>query len=159
LAGPVAATWQVHIGFSHQVPGFLDHVASEKAEVARSRHDVNVIVAGRQPAPQWLDMQAAVRHCAIGLGNLTWASNDEGAEPDAVMACADSGRVHVLHKRVPSARIRVVNVVDLMTLQSPIEHPHGVPERDCSAKPAEHRAHVCRFGDDLPEIRDWRWPA
>jgi xylulose-5-phosphate/fructose-6-phosphate phosphoketolase len=260
---------QDHNGFSHQDPGFLDHVANKKAEIVRiylppdantllsvldhclrSRNYVNVIVAGKQPAPQWLDMRAAVRHCSVGLGVWTWASNDVGVEPDAVMACAGDvptletlAAVDLLRQHVPDARIRVVNVVDLMALESPEQHPHGLSEREFESiftrdkpvifafhgyptlihslvyrranaanfhvqgyreegttttpfdmtvlngldrfhlagqvldrvprlqpvtahmqqwlrdKLAEHRAYVNRVGDDLPEVRDWRWPG
>jgi xylulose-5-phosphate/fructose-6-phosphate phosphoketolase len=215
----------------------------------RSRDYVNVIVAGKQPSPQWLDMPAAVRHCTVGVGVWTWASNDAGEEPDAVMACAGDvptletlAAVALLHEHVPDAKIRVVNVVDLMALHAPSEHPHGLPDREFESiftrdkpvifafhgypalvhrlvyrranaanfhvqgyqeegttttpfdmtvlngldrfhlaghalnrvprlqaisahvqqhlrdKLAEHRAYVDRVGDDLPEIRDWRWP-
>jgi xylulose-5-phosphate/fructose-6-phosphate phosphoketolase len=258
---------QDHNGFSHQDPGFLDHVVNKRAEIVRvylppdantllsvtdhclrSRDYVNVIVAGKQPAPQWLDMEAAVRHCRIGLGVWTWASNDAGVEPDVVMACAGDvptletlAAVDLLRTHVPDARIRVVNVVDLMTLVSPGEHPHGLPDREFDLlfthdkpvifafhgypalvhrlihgrsnshnfhvqgyreegttttpfdmtvlngldrfhlaghaldrvlrlravaghvqqflldKLAEHTEYVRRVGDDLPEVRDWRW--
>ncbi|MDQ3189401.1 MAG: phosphoketolase family protein, partial [Pseudomonadota bacterium] len=135
---------QDHNGFSHQDPGFIDHVVNKKADVIRvylppdantllsvtdhclrSRHYVNVIVAGKQPAPQWLDMDSAVRHCTAGLGIWTWASNDEETEPDVVMACAGEvptletlAAVDLLRQHVPDLKVRVVNVVDLMTLQS-----------------------------------------
>jgi xylulose-5-phosphate/fructose-6-phosphate phosphoketolase len=260
---------QDHNGFSHQDPGFLDHVANKKAEIVRiylppdantllsvvdhclrSRNYVNVIVAGKQPSPQWLDMRAAVRHCTVGLGVWTWASNDIGTEPDAVMACAGDvptletlAAVDLLRQHVPDARIRVVNVVDLLALQSAAQHPHGLPDSEFDSiftrdkpvifafhgypslihrliyrrtneanfhvqgyreegttttpfdmtvlngidrfhlaglvldrvdrlqavaahaqqlfrdKLAEHHAYVRRVGDDLPEVRDWRWPG
>jgi xylulose-5-phosphate/fructose-6-phosphate phosphoketolase len=149
---------QDHNGFSHQDPGFLDHVVNKKADVVRvylppdantllsvvdhclrSRNYVNVIVAGKQPAPQWLDMEAAIRHCTAGVGIWEWASNDAGGEPDAVMACAGDvptletlAAVDILRTQIPDIRLRVVNVVDLMTLQSSTEHPHGLtdPEFD-----------------------------
>jgi xylulose-5-phosphate/fructose-6-phosphate phosphoketolase len=147
---------QDHNGFSHQDPGFLDHVVNKKAELVRvylppdantllsvmdhclrSRDYVNVVVAGKQPSPQWLDMDAAIRHCTVGAGIWTWASNDEGLEPDVVMACAGDvptletlAAVDLLHRHLPDARVRVVNVVDLMTLQSPSEHPHGLSDHD-----------------------------
>jgi xylulose-5-phosphate/fructose-6-phosphate phosphoketolase len=147
---------QDHNGFSHQDPGFLDHVMNKKSEVVRvylppdantllsvgdhclrSRDYVNVIVAGKQPAPQWLDMDAAIRHCAQGLGIWTWASNDAGAEPDVVMACAGDvptletlAAVDFLRTHLPDVKIRVVNVVDLMTLQPAGEHPHGISDRE-----------------------------
>ncbi|SDM33707.1 xylulose-5-phosphate/fructose-6-phosphate phosphoketolase [Catalinimonas alkaloidigena] len=147
---------QDHNGFSHQDPGFLDHVVNKKADVIRvylppdantllsvtdhclrSRNYVNVIVAGKQPSPQWLDMDAAVKHCTAGLGIWAWASNDEDGEPDLIMACAGDvptletlAAVTVLRSLVPDLKIRVINVVDLMTLQSPDQHPHGLNDRD-----------------------------
>ncbi|MBN1670381.1 MAG: phosphoketolase family protein [Kiritimatiellae bacterium] len=147
---------QDHNGFSHQDPGFIDHVVNKKADVIRvylppdantllsvtdhclrSRDYVNVIVAGKQPQLQYLGMDAAVRHCTAGLGIWEWASNDEGEEPDVVMACAGDiptletlAAVSILRERVPELRIRVVNVVDLMTLQSKGEHPHGLSDKD-----------------------------
>ncbi|NCT66103.1 MAG: phosphoketolase family protein [Rhodanobacteraceae bacterium] len=147
---------QDHNGFSHQDPGFIDHVVNKKADIVRvylppdantllcvadqclrSRHLVNVIVAGKQPAPQWLDMDAAVKHCASGIGIWEWASNDRGVEPDVVMACAGDvptletlAAVDLLRRHVPQLRIRVVNVVDLMTLQPAEEHPHGLSARE-----------------------------
>lgn len=147
--------WQQdHNGFSHQDPGFIDHVASKKAEVVRiylppdantllsvtdhclrSRDYVNVIVAGKPPQPQWLDMAAAIRHCSVGAGIWRWASNDEGEAPDVVMACAGDvptletlAAVDLLREQLPQLRVRVVNVVDLLALQSPSEHPHGLPD-------------------------------
>jgi xylulose-5-phosphate/fructose-6-phosphate phosphoketolase len=147
---------QDHNGFSHQDPGFIDHVVNKKAEIIRvylppdantllsvtdhclrSRHYVNVIVAGKQPALQYLPMDEAVRHCAAGLGIWQWASNDAGGEPDVVMACCGDvptletlAAVKLLRRHVPDLRIRVVNVVDLMTLQPKTEHPHGLADRD-----------------------------
>jgi xylulose-5-phosphate/fructose-6-phosphate phosphoketolase len=143
-------------GFSHQDPGFLDHVVNKKADVVRiylppdantllsvtdhclrSRHYVNVIVAGKQPALQWLDMDAAIKHCTAGIGIWKWASNDEGAEPDVVMACAGDvptletlAAVDLLRAHFPDLRIRVVNVVNLMTLQPASEHPHGLDDAE-----------------------------
>jgi xylulose-5-phosphate/fructose-6-phosphate phosphoketolase len=147
---------QDHNGFSHQDPGFIDHVVNKKADVVRvylppdantllsvvnhclhSRNYVNVIVAGKQPAPQWLDMNAAIEHCTTGLGIWGWASNDQGTEPDVVMACCGDvptletlAAVDLLRKHVPELKIRVVNIVDLMTLQPATEHPHGLPDRE-----------------------------
>ena len=143
---------QDHNGFSHQDPGFIDHVVNKKAEVIRvylppdantllsvadhclrSRNYVNVIVAGKQPALQYLDIDAAVAHCAAGIGIWTWASTDQGAEPDVVMACAGDvptleilAAAALLREHLPEVRVRVVNVVDLMRLQPREEHPHGL---------------------------------
>jgi xylulose-5-phosphate/fructose-6-phosphate phosphoketolase len=147
---------QDHNGFSHQDPGFIDHVINKKAEVVRvylppdantllsvtdhclrSRNYVNVIVAGKQPALQYLDMDAAVKHCTAGLGIWEWASNDEGGEPDVVMACAGDvptletlAAVDILRQHFSELKIRVVNVVDLMTLQSAGEHSHSLSDKD-----------------------------
>ncbi|MDP1900376.1 MAG: phosphoketolase family protein [Rubrivivax sp.] len=147
---------QDHNGFSHQDPGFIDHVVNKKADVIRvylppdantllcvtdrclrSRNLVNVIVAGKQPAPQWLDMDAAIKHCAAGIGIFEWASNDHGGEPDVVMACAGDvptletlAAVELLRLHLPALKVRVINVVDLMTLQQKEEHPHGLSDRD-----------------------------
>src|SRR5271154_687148 len=258
---------QDHNGFSHQDPGFIDHVMNKKAEVIRvylppdantllsvtdhclrSRNYINVIVAGKQPALQYLDMDAAIRHCTTGIGIWEWASNDKGSEPDVVMACAGDvptletlAAVELLHTHVPQLKVRVINVVDLMTLQSPREHPHGLSDADFDAlftvdKPIvfafhgypwlihrltyrrkchanlhvrgyieegttttpfdmvvltrmdrfslvnevidrvpllaeraayakqalrdklhDHKSYIARYGDDLPDIRDWRW--
>jgi xylulose-5-phosphate/fructose-6-phosphate phosphoketolase len=149
---------QDHNGFSHQDPGFIDHVANKKADVVRiylppdtncllsvadhclrSRNYVNLIVAGKQPAQNWLDMDAAVQHCTAGLGSWAWASND-GGSPDVVMACAGDvptleilAAVSLLREELPDLRIRVVNVVDLMALQPISEHPHGFPDEDFDA--------------------------
>ncbi|MFZ6745999.1 phosphoketolase family protein [Undibacterium sp. JH2W] len=146
---------QDHNGFSHQDPGFIDHVANKKSEVVRiylppdancllsvtdhclrSRNYVNVIVAGKQPEWQWLDMAAAIRHCTVGAGIWQWASNDIGS-PDVVMACAGDvptletiAAVSLLRSYVPGIRIRVVNVVDLMVLQPQSEHPHGLDDNE-----------------------------
>ena len=147
---------QDHNGFSHQDPGFIDHVVNKKAEVVRvylppdansllcvadqclrSRNFVNVIVAGKQRQPQYLDMESAIKHCAAGVGIWPWASNDHDAEPDAVMACCGDvptmetlAAVSILRHLFPDLRVRVVNVVDLMTLQPETEHPHGLSDRD-----------------------------
>ena len=150
---------QDHNGFTHQDPGFIDLVVNKKADVIRvylppdancllsvadhclrSRNYVNVIVAGKHPAPQWLGMDAAVRHCTMGIGIWEWASTDRGAEPDVVMGCAGDvptletlAAVKILRSNFPELRIRVVNVVDLMKLQPPSEHPHGLPDADFDA--------------------------
>jgi len=147
---------QDHNGFSHQDPGFIAQVVNKKADIVRvylppdantllsvtdhclrSRNYVNVIVAGKQPGLQWLDMESAVRHCAEGIGIWDWASNDQGSEPDVVMACAGDvptletlAAVDLLRQHLPDLKIRVVNVVDLMTLQPSSEHPHGLPDRE-----------------------------
>jgi len=147
---------QDHNGFSHQDPGFIDHVVNKKAEVIRvylppdantllvvtdhvlrSRNYVNVIVAGKQPAAQWLNMDAAIKHCEAGIGVWEWASNDCGCEPDVVMACAGDvptlevlAAVDILRQKVPSLKIRVVNVVNLMRLQPTSEHPNGLSDKD-----------------------------
>jgi xylulose-5-phosphate/fructose-6-phosphate phosphoketolase len=147
---------QDHNGFSHQDPGFIDHVVNKKADVIRvylppdantllsvtdhclrSRNYINVIVAGKQKAPQWLDMPSAIKHCNAGIGIWTWASNDQGQEPDVVMACAGDvptletlAAVSILRHKLPELKVRVINVVDLMTLQSHSEHPHGLTDKD-----------------------------
>jgi xylulose-5-phosphate/fructose-6-phosphate phosphoketolase len=260
---------QDHNGFSHQDPGFIDHVVNKKADVIRvylppdancllsvtdhclrSRNYVNVIVAGKQPAPQWLDMDAAIKHCTAGLGIWPWASTDQGGEPDVVMACCGDvptletlAAVDLLRHHFPELKIRVINVVDLMKLQSPSEHPHGLSEEEFDVlftidKPVifayhgypplihrltyrrtnhqnlhvhgyreegttttpfdmvvlnaldrfhlaadviervpglgpraayagqairdkliDHKEYIVRYGEDMPEIRDWRWSA
>jgi xylulose-5-phosphate/fructose-6-phosphate phosphoketolase len=149
--------WQQdHNGFTHQDPGFIDHVINKKAEIVRvylppdancllsvfdhclrSRHYVNVVVAGKHALPQWLTMDAAVVHCAEGVGIWPWASNDEGGDPDVVMACCGDtptleilAAVSILREHLPNLKIRVVNVVDLMRLQPKSEHPHGLSEAD-----------------------------
>jgi xylulose-5-phosphate/fructose-6-phosphate phosphoketolase len=259
---------QEHNGFSHQDPGFIDHVVNKKAEVVRvylppdantllsvadhclrSRNHINVILAGKQPAPTWLDMDSAVRHCGRGLGIWDWASNDRG-DPDVILAAAGEvptlevlAAADLLRQNLPDLRVRVVNVVDLMRLQPASEHPHGLPDPEFDAifttdkqvlfayhgypwlihrltyrrtnhqnihvrgykeegttttpfdmlvlndmdrfhlvidvidrvpglarraatlrqrmvdKHAEHREYVRLTGEDLPEVRDWVWPA
>jgi xylulose-5-phosphate/fructose-6-phosphate phosphoketolase len=258
---------QDHNGFTHQDPGFIDNVVNKKAEIIRiylppdancllsvmdhclrSRHYVNVVVAGKHPAPQWLKMEEAVVHCTEGIGILTWASNDKNEEPDIVMVCAGDvptleilAAVSILREHVPYLKIRVVNVVDLMKLQPQIEHPHGLNDHDFNSlftknKPVifafhgypwlihrltyrrtnhnnihvrgykeegtittpfdmtvlndmdrfhlvqdaierlpqfgdrlshlkqlmqdkliEHTNYICRNGDDMPEVKDWKW--
>ena len=260
---------QDHNGFSHQDPGFIDHVVNKKADVIRvylppdantllsvtdhclrSRNYVNVVVAGKQPAPQWLDMDAAVKHCAAGLGIWTWASNDRGGEPDVVMACCGDvptletlAAVQVLRSYFPDLKVRVINVVNLMKLQPPPEHPHGLRDKEFDTlfttdtpiifayhgdpllihrltyrrtnhhnlhvrgykeegttttpfdmavlndldrfhlvsdviervpslgpraayaqqaireKLIDHKHYICRYGEDMPEIRNWRWSS
>jgi xylulose-5-phosphate/fructose-6-phosphate phosphoketolase len=150
---------QDHNGFSHQDPGFIDHVMNKKAEVIRiylppdantllsvtdhcmrSRNYVNVVVAGKQPAPQWLSMDAAVKHCTAGAGIWEWASTDGRGEPDVVLACCGDvptmetlAAAEILRRELPRLKVRVINIVDLMKLQQPSEHPHGLPDRDFDA--------------------------
>jgi xylulose-5-phosphate/fructose-6-phosphate phosphoketolase len=150
---------QAHNGFTHQDPGFIDHVMNKKASVVRvylppdancllsvwdhclrSRNYVNVVIAGKYQAPQWLTMDEAVEHCTRGIGVWEWASNDQGAEPDVVMACCGDvptletlAAVSILREYLPELKIRVVNVVDLMKLQPDTEHPHGLTDRDFDA--------------------------
>jgi xylulose-5-phosphate/fructose-6-phosphate phosphoketolase len=147
---------QDHNGFSHQDPGFIDHVVNKKAEIIRvylppdantllsvadhclrSRDYVNVIVAGKQPALDYLSMEDAILHCTRGLGIWDWASNDEDSDPDVVLACAGDiptletlAAAALLRERLPELRVRVVNVVDLMRLQPESEHPHGLSDRE-----------------------------
>ena len=147
---------QDHNGFTHQDPGFIDHVVNKKAQIVRvyfppdancllsvmdhclrSHHYVNVVVAGKHPAPQWLSMDAAVSHCSEGIGIWQWASNDQAATPDVVMACCGDvptletlAAVSILREHLPELKIRVVNIVDLMKLQPPSEHPHGLSDID-----------------------------
>jgi xylulose-5-phosphate/fructose-6-phosphate phosphoketolase len=150
---------QDHNGFSHQDPGFIDHVINKKGEIVRvylppdancllsvtdhclrSRNYVNVVIAGKQPAPQWLNMDQAIKHCTAGIGIWEWASNDRGGEPDVVMACCGDvptletlAAVDLLRRHIPELKIRVINVVNLMTLQSPHEHPHSLSDKDFDA--------------------------
>ncbi|MDD5120889.1 MAG: phosphoketolase family protein [Candidatus Omnitrophica bacterium] len=147
---------QDHNGSSHQDPGFIDHVVNKKAEIIRvylppdtntllsvtdhclrSRHYVNVIVAGKHPGLQYLDMDSAIQHCTKGIGIWDWASNDHGSQPDVVMACAGDvptletlAAVDILRQKFPDLKIRVINVVNLMTLQPQSEHPHGLSDKD-----------------------------
>jgi xylulose-5-phosphate/fructose-6-phosphate phosphoketolase len=257
---------QDHNGFSHQDPGFIDHVANKKADIIRvylppdantllsvadhclrSRQYINVIVAGKQSEPTWLDIDSAALHCARGLGIWEWASNDNG-DPDVVLAAAGDvptvealAAADLLRRHLPDLKVRVVNVVDLMRLQPASEHPHGLPDAEFDAifttdrpvifayhgyptlihrltyrrtghgnlhvrgyreegttttpfdmlvmnemdrfhlvidvidrvpglarraavlrqqmvdKRTQHREYVRRTGEDLPEVRDWRW--
>jgi xylulose-5-phosphate/fructose-6-phosphate phosphoketolase len=147
---------QIHNGFTHQDPGFIDHVVNKKAEVVRvylppdancllsvmdhclrSRHYVNVVIAGKYQAPQWLTMDAAVKHCTEGIGIWQWAGNDQAVAPDVVMACCGDvptletlAAVSIMREQLPDLKIRVVNVVDLMKLQPQTEHPHGLSDTD-----------------------------
>ena len=147
---------QDHNGFSHQDPGFINHVMNKKANITpvylppdantllsvtdhclRSRNYINVIVAGKQPELQWLDMDAAIKHCTAGLGIWEWASNDKGGNPDVVMACCGDvptletlAAVEILRQNFPELKVRVINVVDLMTLQPKSKHPHGLSDKD-----------------------------
>ena len=152
--------WQQdHNGFTHQDPGFLDHVANKKADVVRlylppdancllscfdhciqSRNYINVIVASKLPRPQWLSMDEAIKHCTHGIGIWQWASNDQGSEPDVIMACCGDtptlealAAVTILRRRLPQLKIRFINVVDLMKLQPHTEHPHGLTDEDYDA--------------------------
>jgi xylulose-5-phosphate/fructose-6-phosphate phosphoketolase len=150
---------QAHNGFTHQDPGFIDHVVNKKAAIVRvylppdancllsvwdhclrSRHYVNVVIAGKYQAPQWLTMDAAIEHCTKGIGVWQWASNNQDADPDVVMACCGDvptletlAAVSILHKHLPDLKIRVINVVDLMKLQPNTEHPHGLSDADFDA--------------------------
>jgi xylulose-5-phosphate/fructose-6-phosphate phosphoketolase len=147
---------QAHNGFTHQDPGFIDHVVNKKASIVRvylppdancllsvwdhclrSRHYVNVVIAGKYQAPQWLTMDAAVKHCTEGIGVWQWASNDKDTEPDVVMACCGDvptletlAAVSILRKHLPDLKIRVINVVDLMKLEPNTQHPHGLSDQD-----------------------------
>ncbi len=147
---------QDHNGFSHQDPGFIDHVLNKKPEIVRvylppdantllstvdhvlrTRNYVNLVVAGKNPGPQWLTMDEAVAHCTRGVGIWEWASNDAGGEPDVVLACAGDvptleavAAVSLLRRHLPELKVRLVNVVDLMRLQDEREHPHGLADRE-----------------------------
>ncbi len=147
---------QDHNGFSHQDPGFIDHVVNKKADIVRvylppdantllcvtehclqSRDRINVIIAGKQPEPQWLNIDAAIQHCQTGIGIWEWASNDKDSEPDVILTCAGDvptletlAAVKILNEHLPELRIRVINIVDLMTLQPKEEHPNGLDDRD-----------------------------
>jgi xylulose-5-phosphate/fructose-6-phosphate phosphoketolase len=162
---------QDHNGFSHQDPGFIDHVVNKKAEIIRvylppdantllsvtdhclrSRHYVNVVIAGKQPSPQWLDIDAAIGHCAAGAGVWEWAGNDGGSEPDVVMACCGDvptletlAAVSLLRRHLPDLRVRVVNVVNLMKLQPPHEHPHGLTDSEFDAMFTRDRPIIFAF--------------
>jgi xylulose-5-phosphate/fructose-6-phosphate phosphoketolase len=162
---------QDHNGFSHQDPGFIDHVVNKKADIIRvylppdantllyvtdeclaSRNLVNLIVAGKQPMPQWLPMDAAIRHATAGIGIWAWASNDQGAEPDVVMACCGDvptletlAAVAMLRQHAPEIRVRVINVIDLMKLQPKTEHPQGLSDRDFDALFTRDRPIVFAF--------------
>ena len=150
---------QDHNGFTHQDPGFIDHVVNKKAGIVRvylppdancllsvmdhclrSRHYVNVVIAGKHPAPQWLTMDEAIKHCTAGIGIWRWASNDQGTDPDLVMACCGDvptletlAAVSILRVQFPALKVRVVNIVDLMKLQPQSEHPHGLGDMDFDA--------------------------
>jgi xylulose-5-phosphate/fructose-6-phosphate phosphoketolase len=162
---------QDHNGFSHQDPGFIDHVVNKKAEIIRvylppdancllsvadhclrSRHYVNVIVAGKQPAPQFLGMEEAILHCTRGIGIWEWASNDDGGEPEVVLACCGDvptletlAAAAILRDRLPELKVRVVNVVDLMRLQPETEHPHGLADHEFDSLFTTHRPVVFAY--------------
>jgi xylulose-5-phosphate/fructose-6-phosphate phosphoketolase len=162
---------QDHNGFTHQDPGFIDHVVNKKAEIVRvylppdancllsvmdhclrSRHYVNVTIAGKHPAPQWLTMDQAIVHCTKGIGIWPWASNDENVEPDLVMGCAGDvptlevlAAVSILRKHLPNLKIRVVNTVDLMKLEPHTEHPHGLNDYDFDALFTKDRPIIFAF--------------
>jgi len=178
---------QDHNGFSHQDPGFIDLVVNKKAEIIRvylppdantllsvtdhclrSRNYVNVIIAGKQPAPQWLDMDAAIKHCTAGIGIWPWASNDKDGEPDVVMACAGDvptletlAAVELLGKHLPTLTVRVINVVDLV--DDVIDRVPQLGPKAAYAKQAirdklmEHKQYIAEHGEDMPEIRNWKW--
>ena len=164
--------WQQdHNGFTHQDPGFLDHVANKKADIVRlylppdancllsvvdhclrSRNYINVVVASKHARPQWLDMELAIKHCTQGIGIWQWASNDQGEEPDVVMACCGEtptleilAAVSILREHLPDLKIRVVNVVDLMKLQPSAEHPHGLSDTDYNSIFTEDKPIIFAF--------------
>jgi len=188
---------QDHNGFTHQDPGFIDHVVNKKAEIIRvylppdantmlsvtdhclrSRNYVNVIVAGKQPAPNWLTMDQAILHCTRGIGIWDWASNDQGGEPDVVMECCGDvptletlAAVALMRQHMPDLKIRVVNVVDLMRLQPASEHPHGMTDQEFDSlfttdKPIVfayhgypwliHRPHLPPHGHDNIHVRGYK---
>jgi xylulose-5-phosphate/fructose-6-phosphate phosphoketolase len=162
---------QAHNGFTHQDPGFIDHVVNKKAKIVRvylppdancllsvmdhclrSRHYVNVVVAGKYPAPQWLTMDAAAEHCRQGIGVWQWAGTDQGGEPDVVLACAGDvptlevlAAASILREHLPDLKVRVINVVDLMRLQPEAEHPHGLSDEDFDALFTRSRPVVFAF--------------
>ena len=162
---------QDHNGFTHQDPGFIDHVVNKKAEIIRvylppdancllsvtdhcllSKHYVNVVIAGKHPAPTWLSISAAASHCAAGVGIWHWASNDPDAAPDVVMACCGDvptlevlAAVSILRQYLPTLKVRVVNIVDLMRLQPRKEHPHGLDDLDFGLIFTRDRPIICAF--------------
>ena len=162
---------QAHNGFTHQDPGFIDHVVNKKSSIVRvylppdancllsvwdhclrSRHYVNVVIAGKYMAPQWLTMEEAIEHCRLGIGIWQWASNDHGEEPDVVMTCCGDvptletlAAVSILRKHLPDLKIRVINIVDLMKLQPQTEHPHGLSDHDFDALFTKDRPIVFAF--------------
>lgn len=190
---------QDHDGFTHQDPGFLDHVINKKADIdrvypppkancllsvvvhcLRSRHYANVMVAGKHALPQWLTMDAEVELCTEGFGIWQWASNDQGAEPEVVMACCGDtppleilAAVSILRKHLPAQKLRLVNVVDLMRVQNKLDRVSPRAERGRSLatsgrqgaylkqtvedKLIEHKHNIDKHGQDLPEIPSWKW--
>ena len=193
---------QDHNGFSHQDPGFIDLVMNKKADIIRvflapdantllyiadwclrSRNFVNVIVAGKQPQPQWLNIDQAIKHCATGIGIWDWASNDQAREPDVVMAAAGDvptveilAAIELLRQHAPELKIRMINIVDLMTLQPREEHPHGLSDWDfdslftgTTSRVTEKTCLKCAIGSGAANGRDrsamvttvagWRWSA
>ena len=150
---------QGHNGFTHQDPGFIDHVLKKKAEIVRiylpsdancllhvmdgclrSKHKINIVVAGKHPMPQWFSIDEAITHCLKGIGILDWASTDNGKDPDAVIACAGDvptletlAAVSIIREYLPDLKLRVINVVDLMTLRPEKNHPHGLSDKEFEA--------------------------